>query len=140
MSAGLRGREHSQEMELLACYGTLMAEVPSYPGAPDTGALLTPRGACLLPGLLYDCGEYPALVTGLGEVQGELYEVSSPQALALLDVEERYDPQNEKSSLYVRRRVRLITPDVEAWTYLWNGAVANLLPIPGGSWKRRLRL
>ncbi len=83
---------------------------------------------CRIPGALWDLGEYPGLVEGGGEVRGELYEVELATLAAL-------DAYEEEGSLYLRKRVALNEPRLEAWVYLYNGSLDRARPIPGGCWR-----
>src|SRR5437870_9192053 len=77
-------------------------------------------------GALYDIGEYPAATrSAIGEgssIVGELWELSDPETIHLLDEYERYDPGDPKS-LFRRETVmarRLDTATTqEAWAYLY---------------------
>ena len=100
--------------ELLAVYGTLMTglALPQQPAGIEEALRL--RGGCRIPGQLHDMGVgYPALTTGEGTVSGELYEIVEPGVLETLDA---YEPPP-----YVRRLVRLLEPDVDAWVYVYEG-------------------
>jgi gamma-glutamylcyclotransferase (GGCT)/AIG2-like uncharacterized protein YtfP len=100
--------------ELLAVYGTLMTGLALPQQPPGVERSLRLRGACRIPGRLHDMGVgYPALVVGEGSVAGELYEVAD---LAVLEVLDAYEPPP-----YTRRQVRLVEPEVDAWTYVYEG-------------------
>lgn len=121
--------------ELIALYGTLMSGLPPRPGAPDLSGHIQLIGACHLNGLLYDRGPYPCLVAGGGRVRGELWRILTDDALAILDRWEDYDPQSPADSEYVRRRVRLAQPPLEAWVYHYNRSTEGLRQIAGGDWR-----
>jgi len=104
-----------------------------------TTDLLRLVGACRIPGELYDLGEYPGLTPGEGTVTGELYEVIDPQGLRLLDEYEAYYEHDAVRSLFVRRQVRLIEPELECWVYLYNQPVDGKSRIPAGNWTEHLR-
>lgn len=107
--------------ELLAVYGTLMSG-QDYEGRPDVESLLVPLGPCRIGGSLYSTGDYPWLVTGEGEVAGELYEVLDAATFALLDAYENEGRHTEHGAgRYERRLLRLLEPDVDAWVYVWDG-------------------
>lgn len=118
----------------IAFYGTLMSTVPPLPGAPDRSALVEVLGPCVLRGTLLDLGSYPALAPGAGRVVAELCRVVSEEALALLDAWEDYAIDDEPGSEYVRRRVQLLEPTGEAWTYEFNRAPAGFPVIEDGNW------
>ncbi len=124
--------------ELIALYGTLMSGLERRPGAPDLAAHIEPLGECTLSGLLYDVGAYPGMVAGEGTVSGELWRTISPTALEILDEWEQYQPARERASVYVRRRVFVLEPEVQAWVYLWNKATTGLELIQSGDWRAQL--
>ena len=121
-------------MEHLAFYGTLMSTAPPLPGAPALGGLVEVVGPCALAGTLYDLGSYPALASSQGRVRGELCRIVSGEALAVLDAWEDYAVDDEPGSEYVRRRVRLVEPAIEAWTYMFNRPPAGLPCVADGDW------
>lgn len=114
--------------ELLAVYGTLMTGL-ALPQQPEgVEAALRLRGACRIPGRLYDLRlGYPALTAEEGSVTGELYEVLDPAVLATLDA---YEPPP-----YERRRVRLLEPDVDAWVYVYAGKLPADDAIDEADWR-----
>jgi gamma-glutamylcyclotransferase (GGCT)/AIG2-like uncharacterized protein YtfP len=122
----------------LAVYGSLRAGL-ALPDQPDAGASLVDRGPCTIAGTLYDLGDYPALVPGAGRVVGELYELRDPAVLAVLDRFEEYDVDDHAASMYVRRAVRLVDPQIEAWVYCFNGETGTRRPVPDGDWAAHVR-
>ena len=120
--------------ELVAFYGTLMSTAPPLPGAPRLQGLVEVVGPCVLEGTLHDLGSYPGLALTDGRVRGELCRVVSAEALAVLDAWEDYAVDDEAGSEYVRRRVRLLEPEQEAWTYAFNRAPVDLPVIGDGDW------
>lgn len=124
--------------ELLAVYGSLR-EAARAPDAPrPTG--VTTVGSCIVVGRLYDLGPYPALVEDpAGRVVGDLLLVSGPAALAVLDAYEDCDPGDPLRSLYVRRRVRLHHPRVDAWVYVYNRPLDGVPAVEDGDWVAHLR-
>jgi gamma-glutamylcyclotransferase (GGCT)/AIG2-like uncharacterized protein YtfP len=129
MTAGTGGRHH------LAVYGSLRAGH----ALPDTPAALRPllldAGPCVIAGELFDLGSYPGLVAGEGRVVGELFElVDAARALALLDDYEGYRAADPEGSQYLRRRVVLLAPAIEAWVYVFNGTPDAAARIPSGDW------
>lgn len=124
--------------ELLAVYGTLLGGLEPLRGAPRKAGKLEFVGPCRIEGQLFDCGAYPALVPrthGADEVVGELYRLAAPDALDELDRYEDFDPADPAASLFVRVRVRLVEPPVDAWVYI-GGTARRLCAIPGGDWRR----
>lgn len=88
------------------------------------------------PGQLYDLGDYPGLLPGKGQVNGEVYRVLNPQVWSILDPYEDYFPENETDSLYVRRQVELIDGTGLVWTYIYNRSVSDSHRIDDGDWRR----
>jgi gamma-glutamylcyclotransferase (GGCT)/AIG2-like uncharacterized protein YtfP len=119
----------------LAVYGTLRPGL-ALPDQPrELAELLSDRGPCVLAGVLHDLGAYPGLRTGAGRVNGQLYELDDPaRAFDILDVYEGFDPVDPDRSLYVRRRVPLLEPSVEAWVYLYNREPDPMSVINSGDW------
>jgi len=124
-----------------AVYGSLMSGL-HLEDAPDMGGHLELVGPCTIRGRLYDLGDYPGLVPGVGTVVGELYRLrlglagcQLAEALRLLDAYERYDERDLPGSLYTRRVARLAQPDVDAWVYFLNRAPGARPRVPHGNWR-----
>jgi gamma-glutamylcyclotransferase (GGCT)/AIG2-like uncharacterized protein YtfP len=122
-----------QKEDFIVLYGSLMSGTGAA-GKPDLSRFLRPAGDAVLRGDLFDLGDYPGLKEGAGEVQGELYEVLDRQAFEVMDKFERYDAARPEDSLYVRRAIRLIEPDADAWVYVYNYKVNGAPQIREGSW------
>lgn len=124
--------------ELFVAYGSLLTGAG---GQEEAGIRdqVQSLGPCHVSGSLYSRGDFPALATGNGMVEGELFQVSDRAAFRLLDRLEHYDPNQRESSLYRRRCVRVIEPSVDAWIYFWNGPTEELEPIEHGSWAKVLQ-
>lgn len=114
---------------IVAVYGTLkrgysnhhLLDKACYIG-PDTLTRLT----------LYDLGPYPgALAKPSDGVEVEVYEVNDP-LLVMLDELEGYEPQAEKTSLYLRKKIQ--TTHGLAWVYLYNKPVQSGQRIDSGTW------
>jgi gamma-glutamylcyclotransferase (GGCT)/AIG2-like uncharacterized protein YtfP len=114
----------------LFVYGTLKE-------SSRLGVLLGPSirwrviGPARVRGTLYDCGEYPALVTRSadGVVTGLLLEFEDDRALPQLDAYEGVD-----SGLYVRERMQVKLENGRrrtAWGYVYNRPIAGLRRIGG---------
>ncbi len=144
----------------VAVYGTLMSDVthqiadPQLRAEAEQARRLLGRcvGPCEIPGKLYDVGQYPGLMLDNDAVvKGELYELPVGgfnsdelarfrETIAKLDAYEGYDPGNERESEYVRRCIRLRSPDdTAAWVYVLNtpGPTTVLTPLPSGDWRQR---
>jgi gamma-glutamylcyclotransferase (GGCT)/AIG2-like uncharacterized protein YtfP len=98
---------------------------------------LAPRGMCRIPGLLYDLGAYPALMTsGIAVVHGELFKILDPRVLKTIDVYEGGGTREDSASIFVRRAVPLVEPRLLAWVYYFNGPPQGRL-IASGDWMAR---
>ncbi|MFC4724061.1 gamma-glutamylcyclotransferase [Glycocaulis abyssi] len=97
-------------------------------------AAFRPLGPCCIPGVIHDLGGYPGLVAGEGAVIGELFEVADPSVIPRLDAFEDYDPQAPDRSRYLRQRIRLLSPDADAWVYVWNRPVTGFARVESGDW------
>ncbi len=107
-------------------------------GYPGGGAARV--GRATLRARLYDLGEYPGAVlddVADGEVFGELWVARySRDALGALDRYEAYFPARPAESLFLRRRVRVRTPDASttAWAYVLPRVPPHARPLPAGRW------
>jgi gamma-glutamylcyclotransferase (GGCT)/AIG2-like uncharacterized protein YtfP len=101
-------------------------------------AMLAWLGPAVIPGRLHDLGTYPALVDGTGRVAADLFEVVSADLAAVLDPFEGYKPDAEESSMYLRRLVRLVSPDVDAWVYLYRPVPPSGSLVACGDWVSHL--
>jgi gamma-glutamylcyclotransferase (GGCT)/AIG2-like uncharacterized protein YtfP len=125
--------------QLVAFYGTLLSGLPPRPERPNLPGHLRLVSHCVIPGLLFDLGPCPGLRPGGGMVIGELWRTTSTDALHVLDAWEVYDPADELGSEYVRRQVRLLDPEVDAWVYVWNRSPDGLPRITDGDWRSHAR-
>lgn len=82
-------------------------------------------------GRLLDLGRYPGLVDGDGRVRGEIYHLSDPELLPVLDREEGYNFERRRAlvTLGNGRRAR-------AWVYRYRGPQNRAVPIPDGDYRR----
>jgi gamma-glutamylcyclotransferase (GGCT)/AIG2-like uncharacterized protein YtfP len=122
----------------VAFYGSLLRQFPTQARIGVASRVRYAR-PCLIPGRLFDLGHYPGLVDGLGRVSGELYETADPDAIRCLDAFEEFDPLHVSRSQFVRRRVRLLEPAVDAWVYVYNRSIREMPLISSGSWLQHLR-
>ncbi|MBA2725515.1 MAG: gamma-glutamylcyclotransferase [Actinobacteria bacterium] len=122
-----------QASDYIALYGSLRKQ-GEISDKPDLSEYLKPAGDAVIKGLLFDMGDYPALIPGDGAIQGEVYEVVDRKAFVVVDEFERYDPNDVDGSLYVRRAVRLTKPKLDAWVYIYNRRVGNAPRIASGDW------
>jgi gamma-glutamylcyclotransferase (GGCT)/AIG2-like uncharacterized protein YtfP len=111
---------------LLATFGTLMrGEVGQRLAGVESS--LEFISTCVIRGTLYDAGEYPALVEGEGEVEGELFRVQGAESWRKLDdYEGCYYEREGEASLFVRKIVRLVEPELDANVYFFNRPVTGL--------------
>ena len=127
---------HERDRTSLFIYGGLMRgfDLHHY----MTGATFIGEGR--VRGKLVSLGRYPGLVTGNGDVRGELYELEDPAQLEMLDDLEEYDPERAEASEYVRaeREVRLDDGRTcRAWVYVYNRDTTGCAEIASGDWHRR---
>jgi len=122
--------------DAIAVYGLLRAGESGFArfGLADA---FKPLGPCLIPGALWDLGRFPGLVSGPGEVVGELFEIADASVMPRLDEFEDYWPKDPARSRYDRVKTRLIRPDRAAWVYVWRLSLEDAAPINGGDWLRR---
>lgn len=119
----------------LALYGTLMRGLGP---AEALGVAPSLRyvGPCVIPGELFDLGEYPGLRPGTGEVVAELHVVLDPEVFVPLDAFEGYDAASLRESLYLRERLELVRPaDTVVWTYVYNRVPDAGARLPDGDWR-----
>ena len=119
----------------LFVYGTLRPNLAK----PEQRRLIagfTVAGPATVPGLLYDLGLYPALVTGPGIVHGDLLVVPDDRHLVALDAYEECDGDDP---LYRREPTRATRADgttVDAWAYFYQHSIASASTIAGGDYSR----
>lgn len=124
----------SRSSLLLVTYGTLMRDFGGLDrlGIADRVSFVE---TCRFAGLLYDLGRFPGAVPGHGTVHGELLRLRDPQVWARLDRYEGYDADREDDSLFVRRRIDLISPpDWTAWVYWFSGDPTGRPQVESGDW------
>ena len=112
-------------------YGTLRAGLPN---AHLLDGL--PRQPATCPGLLHDCGAYPAMTLGEGRVAGELLPLD-PARLSLLDALEEALPFGAPGGTYRRTVLTAALPDGtprRAQLYVMDDVAAHP-SIPSGNWQ-----
>ena len=121
------------EAELIFFYGTLMRPYPTL-GHLGVERMLAYQGWDAVAGRLYNLGRYPALTLGPGSVRGQVFELTDPAALAVLDRFEDYRPHDPEGSEYLRKLLPLAGREGAAWVYVFNRPTHGLSPVPGGDW------
>lgn len=122
----------------LFVYGSLMKGIDTPPGR-FLRATASFVGEGVIPGELYDLGQYPAaryLPDGRNRIFGHLYLLENPsQVLAQLD---SYEGIDEPDSEYNRQIVEVLSDGqiIQAWTYLLEDDRVAARRIPGGNYLR----
>lgn len=122
--------------DAIAVYGLLRAGESGFEQFGLAGAF-APLGPCIIPGTLFDLGDYPGLILGEGRVAGELFGVRDASVMPRLDAYEDYWPGEPQRSRYERVRISLVTPARSAWVYVWRRAVDPARRIESGDWLNR---
>jgi gamma-glutamylcyclotransferase (GGCT)/AIG2-like uncharacterized protein YtfP len=118
----------------LFVYGTLR---PSLAGAAQQQLIaeFTVAGPATVPGVLYDVGPYPALITGEGTVHGDLLVISNERHLDALDA---YEECFGDDPLYRREAAVATRPDgttLAAWTYYYRQPLDQARLVAGGDYR-----
>lgn len=124
-------------------YGTLRRGEKNYPRYLGGRTVAELSGTVAGELFFVSDGGYPYLAPGEGRVHGEVM-VLDPRhyaaTLRALDELEEYDPRDEASSVYLRRRARVLLADGSdrlAWVYYWNLAELQGRPIASGDFRDR---
>jgi gamma-glutamylcyclotransferase (GGCT)/AIG2-like uncharacterized protein YtfP len=116
--------------DLLAVYGTLRRRSVCHK-LPAAVSRLQFFGHGLIRGRLFHLRTYPALVPDSGRAPVELFRILDPSVFFDLDRYEGFESANSRASLFARRRILLLNPNVSAWAYFLNahgGARLRLAP------------
>lgn len=134
-------------LDLLFVYGTLLPADAGLGGRQQRLRLAREAevmgpGSCA--GVLYNLGRYPGLVLPAppdAVVQGTVLRLSAPaRSLAWLDAYEGIVPGQHPHNDYERLRCPVVLAaggTVEAWVYVYRGAIEGAVPIAGGAWLAR---
>jgi gamma-glutamylcyclotransferase (GGCT)/AIG2-like uncharacterized protein YtfP len=123
-------------MEYLFVYGTLLKSLRGKLNisVPEMGYL----GKAFVYGILYEVGEYPALILGGNrKVFGELYSLPENTFFDSLDRYEGYYPNDEQNSEFRRIQLKVFLPDDvtrQAWVYEYNKSPEGLKIIQSGNY------
>ena len=125
--------------DLLFAYGTLMRGFRLHHLIVEQAELV---GEGTVNGRLLDLGSYPGAVREEpGAIHGEVYRLSAPALLAILDREEGYRPDAPGQDLYLRHLTAVRLSDgreVTAWIYWYHGPRGRAVPIPGGDYRQHV--
>jgi gamma-glutamylcyclotransferase (GGCT)/AIG2-like uncharacterized protein YtfP len=129
--------------DFLFAYGTLQPGcVPAK--IARLAKKLRPLGVGFVHGAVYDLGRYPGAIADAlskGEIFGTVMELpEDPDFLRELDAYEGYDPQEPKTSEYIRERQTVEMSDgrsVDCWFYRFNGKADPARAIASGVWSRK---
>ena len=107
------------DCNLLAVYGTLRRR-SIFDKLPIAISRLQFVSSGLLSGRLLWQRTYPALIRGGGIVEVEIFRVVDSGVWRHLDLYEGFEPINPPASLFIRRQVLLLNPQVRVWVYFLN--------------------
>ncbi len=106
----------------LAVYGTLRRAFVARRRFAIAGHLHF-RGYGVARGRLFWQGGFPALVDYPGKVAVEIFLVSDASVWAALDLYEGFFPANHRRSLFIRRKTRLLHPEIDVCLYFLGDAI-----------------
>ena len=131
----------------LFAYGTLRSDT-GHPRHPALVGRATLMGRATVPGLLFDLGEYPALVStpDSGDVVvGQVYEIAPESLTSVLQQLDAYEGIEDGPGCVAefRREMVYATLDtgntLRAWGYILNRPFEGLDGIPSGDFSLRIR-
>ena len=121
----------------LFTYGTLMQGFDN-PFSAKLRSEAEYVGTGRIPGTLYLISWYPGAIYQPGsvsKVHGEIFQLHSPEAL-LAELDEYEDVfEDEKASLYLRKKIPVTLEDdsmITCWVYLYNQPIGDLQIIHNG--------
>jgi gamma-glutamylcyclotransferase (GGCT)/AIG2-like uncharacterized protein YtfP len=116
------------DVPFLASYGTLRRHSQWRQGY-FVGTCLKFFGYGVLRGLRLAQRAYPAVLEQPGFVEVEIFRVLRESVWPILDRYEGYDPEIGKNSLFVRKAVALVRPQIYAWVYFLGQHIPRGQPI-----------
>ena len=119
--------------ELICFYGTLMSDQKSLVD-DQIQDKLEYINDCIIPGKLYKCEWYPALLPGNRPIQGELYKIIDSRVLSVLDEYEAVDNINPELPGFSRKQIMLVEPEQQAWVYYYDGHLSEDSLITANRW------
>lgn len=119
--------------DLIMFYGSLQRGEPPYDKL-NLAQMLEFVQDGTFRGDLRDMGWYPACVSGGAIIHGGIYRICDAAVVSVLDHFERFNPADPVGSLYMRTKLRLVSPDLEVWTYLYNQDVTGRPVVACGHW------
>ena len=106
----------THDVRFFASYGTLRRRSQWRQGY-FVGTCLKFFGYGVLRGLCLSLRGYPAVLEQPGFVRVEIFRVLHESVWPILDRYEGYDPEIGKNSLFIRKAVALVRPQIYAWVY-----------------------
>jgi gamma-glutamylcyclotransferase (GGCT)/AIG2-like uncharacterized protein YtfP len=129
--------------QYLFVYGTLIPELAPFEIA-ETVKQLKFIGGGFVYGLLYDLGEYPAIILqGTHKVFGKVFELPNDEhILEKIDEYEGFKANNELESLYLRKQTTVYFNDkkLKSWVYEYNQNLSHFPIIESGNYLENLQL
>lgn len=123
--------------QYLFVYGTLIPELAPFEISESVKQLKFVSEGFVY-GLLYDLGEYPAIILqGSEKVFGKVFELPNDEnILQKLDEYEGFYSKNESESLYLRKQTVVYIQDkkLNAWIYEYNQDLSNFSLIESGNY------
>src|SRR5580700_10644127 len=113
---------NSSRCDFLAVYGTLRRR-SIFNRLPVAVSRLHFVGYGRIRGRLFWQRTFPALIEDRGIARVELVRIDDPKVWPYLDSYEGFDPTNLQCSLFIRKKVLLLNPQLIAWAYFLNQGI-----------------
>ena len=127
--------------EFLFVYGTLRRGQPLHPYLAGSRTRFVGEG--VIPGRLFDLGDYPAAIADsrrFSTIRGEVHELLVPEEiLPVLDEVEGFDPGRRETSLFERVEATVELENrrtLKAWVYFYKRTLLGATEIPNGDYIR----